>query len=544
MSATAPLQVRDFRALWAASLVSGVGSFVQSVAAAWLMLELTGSAVWVSLVVSSTFLPLLVFGLPAGALADLFDRRRIVLATQTCMAAAAVVMAAAGAAGVLTPGLLLALSLLLGTGLAFSQPSWHALVPDLVPRELIAEAVALNSAGYNAARAVGPAVGGLIVGLAGPEWAFLLNAASFVVVVVVVASFRSGAWHGDGESSLASAMALGLRYVRFTNSFRWILLVAACFALSSAVLQAVLPSLTAVELAGDALIYGLLLGAMGVGALVGAFARGALQERAGRRLVPASIAVFGVAGIVVGAATSLTTALPAMAVAGAAWVCTLATLNAMTQLLAPAWVRGRLLSLYTMAFVGVLPVGSVLAGSLSEEVGVRPTIIGLSALSVLLGAASLRVPLPSLGDLSTPEPARTARLPPHPHAPDVEGAPVMVLNSWVVDPGDTEAFLEVMSRVRRIRLRTGAQRWWLSREVGSPARFVECYMLASWEQHLRQHRRTGQSEYELIWRARGFDRTGGPETRHLATVARAPRPRRSGRRHGGTSVGTLQRRSS
>lgn len=523
LAAAAPLRIRDFRTLWAASIVSSLGSFLSTIAASWLMLELTRSATWVSLMIASSTLPLVLVAIPAGALADLFDRRKILLVSQGTMAIASVGMTILWAVGAVTPGRLLALGLLQGLGLSIGHPAWQALVPDLVPRDIVAGAVALNSAAFNVARAVGPALGGVLVATAGPGWGFGLNAVSYLGVMAAVLTFRGGRWQRDHEGGpLRTAVGVGLRYARFTPALGWLLLVATGFAITSANLQALLPSLTDAVLGGAAITYGVLLGAMGVGALVGAFTRPQAAERLGARLVPIGIALFGASGIVVGSARSVPQAVAGMAFAGVAWVWTLSTLNATTQLLAPTWVRGRVMSLYTMAFLGMTPVGAVLAGALADGVGVPAAIIGLCSGALVLAFAAARLPLPVLGDVATPEPVAFPGL--QPHAAEVEGGPVVVLTSWVIADDELEGYLEAMDALRIVRLRTGAQRWRLYRDVDDPHRMTELVVLPSWEQHLRQHRRLDADAVESITRARSFDRAGGPTTTHLAAVDLEERP--------------------
>ena len=522
--ASAPLRVQAFRNLWIAATVSNVGSFLQTVAASWLMLELTGSATWVALMVASTTLPLLVIALPAGALADLVDRRVMLVGAQLVMAAAALGMAALSWAGLVSPGRLLALGLLLGAGFAFNLPAWQALVPDLVPRDLVPGAVALNSASFNVARAVGPALGGVLVATAGPGWAFALNAASYLAVIAALLVYRAAAPRrrpAAQETSVPSAIALGLRYARFTPLVGRLLLVAAAFALTSAVLQATLPNLTQDTLGGDARTLGLLLGAMGLGALAGAFSRPAVGERLGAAMVPAAIVAFGVCGVLVGLARAVPVAALGMALAGAAWVWTLSTLNATTQLLAPSWVRGRIMSLYTLAFLGFLPLGSILAGLAADAVGVPTAVVALSAATVVVGLVSARLHLPVLGEVAAEgaalEPVRPRDLSPHPAA--VEGGPVTVQTTWVIDDADLEAFLDVMSEVRLIRLRTGASRWRLYRDVVDPHRMTELLVLPTWDRHLSQLAHMDRGGLETVRRARAFDRTdGGPVTSHLAAI--------------------------
>lgn len=514
--AVAPLRIRAFRALWTASVFSNLGSFLQSVAAAWLMLELTGSGTWVGLMVASNMLPLLFLALVAGAVADLVDRSKVLLASQAVMGVAAAAMALVSWADVVNPQLLLVLGLLLGVGVAFNLPAWQAMVPDLVPRGMVASAVALNSVAFNVARAVGPALGGVLVATLGPEAGFGLNAVSYLGVIGVVAVVGRQLQSRDREeTSVSSAIALGVRFARYTRPFRRLLGVAALFALTSAAVQAVLPNRTG-ELGGGALAYGLLLGAMGAGALVGALTRGPLIRRLGSRSVPATITLFGVAGVGLGVAPHLVAAVPALVVAGMCWVWTLATLNATAQLMAPAWVRGRAMSLYTLAFVGIFPLGSILAGVLADLLSPGRSMAVLSLAAAAVGVWLVREGLPVLDEVAVPEFSED-RTPPE-HDETAEGGPVMILNTWVIDEADFDRFLEVMSEVRLVRLRTGAYRWRLYRNAGDPRRLTEAFLVPSWEEHLRQHRRIDDASAELIRRARAFDRAGGPLGRHLVAI--------------------------
>lgn len=511
-----PLRIRHFRALWTASVFSNVGSFLQIVAASWAMLELTGSPLWVGLMAASSTFPLLFLALPAGALADLVDRRKVLLVAQSVMGAAATAMAVAWFADAITPGWLLGLGLLLGVGLALNQPAWQAMVPDLVPRGMVADAVALNSVAFNVARAVGPALGGLIVATAGPGLAFALNAASFLGVITVVFTFRKATPDDVGDETIGSAIAVGLRYARYTPPFRTLLAVAAGFAITSAVVQSLLPNVTADALEAGASAYGYLLGAMGVGALIGAFSRRIGLDRFGARMVPASITVFGLAGILVGVSRTILLTGGALLLAGVCWVWSLSTLNATVQLMTPQWVRGRAMSLYTLAFVGFLPIGSIVGGALGDLIGAAESVAVMSVGTVVLGVVLARIGIPGLGDnVADDAPAdwNTA-----PHDEQLQGGPVMIINTWQIRHAELDEFLAVMDELRHIRMRTGAYRWRLYRNAEDPHRMSEFMLLATWEDHIRQHRRIDAAAVEVIKRASTFDRSGGPMTRHLVAV--------------------------
>lgn len=516
VDAFAPLTIPIYRRLWVAALISNVGGFFQTVAAAWLMKELTGSsATWVGLMVASGLLPLLVFGLVAGVAADTFDKGRVMGVALSVNAAAALAMALLTFTDHITPPVLFALGLVMGTGSAFVLPAWQSLVSVVVPRDMVASAIALNSAAFNVARAVGPALGGLVVAGFGPEIGFGINAISFLGIIGVAFSMAGAdRVRRLTRTELGTAVGLSIRFARFTPPFRRMLILVALFGFTSATVQATLPNRTE-ELGGDETVYGLLLAAMGVGALMAAFTRPRLEDRLGPRSVPVTLTGFGLAGVGLGVSTAVWTAVTAMVVAGACWVLSLTTLNASSQLLAPEWVRGRAMSLYTLAFSGIQPIGAILAGRVADSIGAGGADIAFSAAGIALGLLAPRFRLPSLDQIERPEFEEERPAPVH---VDTEGGPVMVISTWVVDRADLEEFLAVMNEVRRVRLRTGAYRWRLYRNVDDPHRLSEMFLCVSWKEHLAQHRRIDDRSAALIRRARSFDRGDGPRTRHLVAV--------------------------
>jgi MFS family permease len=516
MTTVAPLRIRRFRTLWVASIFSNVGSFLQMVAASWLMLELTDSATWVGLMAASATLPLLFLALAAGAVADMFDRRWVLVAAQTTMGASAATMAILTAADRITPGVLLTLGLILGVGLAFNLPAWQATVPDLVPRGMVASAVALNSVAFNVARAVGPALGGFLIVVAGPELAFGLNALSYLgVIVVLIALARVMPTPDREETSMVNAIALGVRFARFTPQFRKVLMLAALFAMTSAVVQSILPNRTD-ELGGGAGDFGILLGAMGLGALIGGFSRHTVSDRLGSSTLPVAVGLFGVAGTALGLVGSVQLAVVTLLIAGAAWVWTLATLNATAQLMSPEWVRGRAMSLYTLSFVGILPVGSIMAGWIADRIGADGANITLGLAAMVVGfvvAPLLRIP--ALPEVETPE-FDPNRIQPD-HVATV-GGPVLITTNWEVDHEHLDEFLAVMQELRLVRLRTGAYRWRLYRDAADPHRLTELFLTVSWEEHLAQHRRIDDAGATIIRKARELDVNGRPTTVHRIAV--------------------------
>jgi len=515
-SAVAPLRYGSFRTLWVASMLSAFGTFIQGLSSSQLMWDLTLSNAWVGMMVASTSLPLLFFALAAGALADMFDRTKLMLLAQGIMGGSAMAMAIFTGTGAITPGLLLGLGFILGIGVALNLPTWQALLPEMVPRDLIASAVALQSAAFNVARAIGPALGGLVYAAFGAAIGFGVNALTYGFVIAGLLMVRHTFAKRDRDpASLGTAILLGIRYARFTPVFRRLLLLVSLFAITSSVVQSVLPGHN-VAIGGNPTTLGILLGAMGAGALVGAGVRQRFIDRFGSRAPMWTIALFGLVGIGVGLAPNVTVATGFMFLSGAFWVLTLTNLNATAQLMAPEWIRGRAMSLYSLSFLGILPIGSIISGVLADAVGTGPAIVTLCTTSVVLGILVPRFRIPSLDQIESPEftPGRIAPF----HEEMVEGGPVLILNTWTIDQEDFEEFAAVMSMVRLVRLRTGAYRWRMLRNVSDPTRLTELFAVGSWEEHLAQHRRIDDASADVIARARSFDRAEGPVTRHLISM--------------------------
>lgn len=508
-----PLRNPVYRRVWSASLVSSIGTFLQLVAAPWLMNELTGSPFLVSAVTAALLLPRLALTLPAGALADAIDRRNLLLGGNALGASAVAVMAVMAANDALGPTALLALTAVLGVGSAIAQPAFHTLVPDLVAAPLRAQAITLTSAAFNVARAIGPSIGGALVAAGLTATAFGLNALTSLGVIAVVARLPRQAIDDTRTGGVWRATTLGLRYVRFTPTIRVLVALTAGFALTTAGVQALLPNIVSDELGLGATGFGLLYGAFGLGALGGAVTRDRVRLRTGRAMLPGSVLTFGVSGVVFGLSDAPLLSALALAVAGLTWVWTLTTLNASVQVQAPRWVRGRVVSLYILA-VGVQPIGALLSGALAEWTGPGTSVALFSAATVLVGIAAFRTDLPVLGDLS--EPVAPDHWTVAPHAEHVGGSPILVATTWQLDPVDLEPFLDLARQLRRERLRTGAHRWALYRDADDPYRITELFMLQDWDEHLAQHARLDQDAAAVIAAARALDRTGSPTTRHLA----------------------------
>jgi MFS family permease len=494
-----------FRALWIATIASNVGTWIQDVGAAWLMTTLAPSPMMVALVRAANSLPLFLLALPAGALADVVDRRRLLLFSQLWMLAAAAALGLLTLAGLITPALLLALTFALGIGAALNAPAWQAIVPEIVPPLQLREAVSLNSLSVNLARAVGPAIGGLLIAATGPAATFLFNAVSFFGVIVVLYRWK----RAPNESVLpaervAGAMRAGLRYVRHAPRVQVVLLRSAVFVLFASALWSLLPVMARFELGRGPAGYGILLGFFGLGAVAAATVLPRLRRRwALDRIVGGATVLFALVVLAFAGSRSLGVTELAMAIAGAAWITVLSSFNASLHALVAGWVRGRAMAFSILVFFGGMAVGSALWGSIAAAMGPRMalTIAGVGMLVGLALTARYRLRGGKGLDLSPSVhwPAPVAF-----NAPQPDQGPVVVTVEYTIDPDRRADFVRAMGRVRRIRRRDGAISWGLLGDVADPARFVETFVVESWLEHLRQHERVTVSDRAVLDRARAF----------------------------------------
>ncbi|MDC4224159.1 MAG: MFS transporter [Candidatus Manganitrophus sp.] len=485
-----PLHRPLFRALWIATVTSNIGTWMQNVAAAWLMTSLSSSPVTIALVQAATSLPIFLLALPAGALADIVDRRRLLLFTQGWMLLTAALLGFFTLAGRTTPGSLLSFTFLLGVGAAMNAPAWQAILPELVPRSELPAAISLNSAGFNIARAVGPALGGLIIAATGPGVVFLLNAATFFGVVIVLYRWpRPPRGHTLPAEQILEAIWTGLRYVRYAPALQWVLIRIGLFMLGASALWALLPLLAQRQLGLGSLGYGLLLGSLGTGAVLGAvFLQEARKRISPRRMVAAAPLLFAVVMLLLATSRSFPLLIIVMMLGGIAWMVEISSLNVLAQTFSPSWVLARSLALFLLVIQGAMMAGSLLWGSVAEQLGI-PGAMMLAALGLLLGwIITARRPLPSSEEVDlTPslhwvEPVLIGKARP-------EQGPVLVTVEYQIDLQRADEFKRLMRELARIRRRDGALRWGLYRDTAAPGRYLETFLVASWAEHLRQHAR-------------------------------------------------------
>ncbi|HEV2764786.1 MAG TPA: MFS transporter, partial [Pyrinomonadaceae bacterium] len=355
-SAWSPLRIASFRALWLAAVASNVGTWMHNVGGEWLMTTLSPTPLVVALMQTAETAPTFLMALPAGALADIVDRRRLLLAAQGWMLAAAVALAVCTILGVTTPAVLLLLTFALGLGAALNAPAWQAIMPELVGREELPAAVSLNSVAFNIARALGPALGGLVVAASGPWAVFLLNSVSFLGIIVVLYRWRREATESISPTErLLGAMRAGLRYARHAPELRNVLIRTGVFAACASALWAMLPLLARRELGLGAVGYGLLLGGLGFGAIGGAFVLPLARRRLSlNQTVVAGTVLFASATAGLAFTRSYALLWLAMAAGGLAWMASVSSFNTSVQTVVPAWVRARALALYLLVFFGSL----------------------------------------------------------------------------------------------------------------------------------------------------------------------------------------------
>lgn len=511
-----PFRHRAFAVIWAATVVANIGSWMYSAAAAWLMTRLDADPVMVSLVQVASTLPVFLFAIPAGALADIVDRRRFLFGAETAIAIISTAFAALIWLHLITPATLLVFVFLIEAGGALTAPAWQAVVPALVPREDLPAAVSMNSVGINISRAVGPALGGLITarfGIAAPFW---VNAVSNLGTLGALAWWRPP--HGRGSrlpaERFTGAMWTGIRYARNNQSLRATLVRTAAFFVSASCYWALLPLVARQQLGGGAALYGLLLGAIGMSAIAGAFALPWLRAHIGpNRLVAAGSIGTAVALVLYGLAPVPVVAVAASLIAGVSWITVVATLSISAQFALAAWVRGRGLAVYVTVFFGALTVGSVVWGQVARMAGL-PVAHCIAAVAALVA-----IPLTWHWAL---ESGSGVDLTPSVHWPtplvnqDVEqdAGPVLVTVEYRVGAASRDAFLVAVDRLSHERRRDGAYRWGLFEDLATPGRFLETFLVDSWIEHLRQHERVTNADRALQEQIASLV-TGAPTVTHF-----------------------------
>ena len=533
-----PLRHAVFRSLWIANVVTALGTWMQNTGAGWLMTSLSPDTLSVSLVQAATIFPVLLLALPAGALADTMDRRLFLIGTQVWTMCAAVTLAGLTYAGLINAAGLIALTFAIGIGSAMYQPAWGATVPEVVPRHDLVQAIALNGIGFNLARALGPALGGVLVLFGGPALAFSLYSVSFLASIGALLAWRRAAQHSVlPRENLLSAMRAGMRFARHTPAMQAAMLRAIAYFLPSAAPWALLPLIVREQLGLDAGSFGLLLGMMGVGGVTSGMLLPLLRGRAGRGATTFGASLFSCAGMAcVASSHHWALAGLGMMLFGIGWVAAASTLQAAAQLVAPPWVRARALGIYQLAFNGALAFGSMLWGWLGNALGLQVTMAIAAASIAALAVAVRGFSLDQSGAATAKAPA-----PPVPEAPAPELATMLPQSSgriletmrYRVPLAHQEAFLRAMLHVEHARSRAGAVDWRLYEDVAHPEGWLEAWSMENWTDHLREAHRLSEMDHEVLARVSRFHDEQAPlPCRYIAVDPgqRTNRPNRNAAR--------------
>ncbi|MEA9389934.1 MFS transporter [Acerihabitans sp. TG2] len=510
-----PLRQSIFRMLWIATVASNIGSWMSDVGTSWMMLTLNSDPLMVAMVQAASSLPMFLFALPSGVMADIVDRRKYLLFSQVWVFVVAAGLAFLAVTDHVTPHVLLAAAFLLSTGAAMSSPPFQAVVPDLVAKSELAPAIALNSLGINISRAIGPALGGLILSFSGPATVFLLNALSVLGVTWVLFRWQSAPnIQRLPPEHFFSAVRVGLRYVYSAPVLRTVLIRAMAFFLFGSAGWALLPLVARRELGLGPGGYGALLASIGIGAVCGAILLPSMR----RKFTADSLTVLA----------SLLFALTLLALAfirhfwllagiefftGFAWIAILSTLNVGAQRSAARWVKARALAVYLTVFFGSMTAGSAIWGQLASKVNIQTSLLVAAIGMILASTTALRWKL-------SHDPQLNLDATEHPPAPQTglphDRGPVMISVEYHIDPVNARPFVVALQEMRRVRRRGGALTWAVYEDVQSPGKFVEVFVVGSWLEHLRQHERHTVNDQLIQSRVRAFQLgEQPPQVRHL-----------------------------
>jgi MFS family permease len=512
-----PFRYATFSVLWTATVIANIGGWMYSAASGWLMTTLNPEPFIVSMVQVATTLPMFLFALPAGALADIIDKRKLLIAVEIGVTIVSGIFAAIVWLGLATPGNLLLFTFLIGVGSALTAPAWQSIVPQLVPKQDLHPAVAANSVGINISRALGPALAGVMVSRLGIGAPFWFNAISNLGIIGAMLWWhppQTGARHLPVER-FGSAVRAGFRHARNNQHLRATLIRGAGFFLFASAYWALLPLVARNQIAGGPGLYGFLLGAIGAGAVGGAFALPVLKSKLGPdRLVAAGSIGTAIAMVLFGLTREPATALAASVIAGVSWIAVLSSLNVSAQVALPEWVRGRGLSMFVTTFFGCLALGSAIWGQVAGMVGL-PAAHFLAAVGALLA-----IPLTWRWKLQTgagldlspsmhwPEPIIA-------HEVEKDRGPVLVTIEYHINPQDREAFLAAIEKLGRQRRRDGAYAWGVFENAAVEGRAVETFLVESWLEHLRQHERVTNADRVVQDAVHRFHTAGVPIVSHL-----------------------------
>lgn len=521
-----PFTYSLFRAIWIASLVSNVGTWMQNVAGVWLVTTLTTSALLVALMQTATSLPAFLLSMPAGAVGDLIDRRKLLLFTQAFMAVVALGLGAFALSGVIRAIDVLGFTFLLGMGSALNGPIWQTVTTELVPRPVLPFAITLNGVSNNIARAIGPALGGLIIAYYRPGWVFVLNGLSFIGTWLVVYNWKRAASADNGPAeNFSGALRAGVRYVQYSPAIVAVLVRCFAFAFGASAMWALLSVVVARRLHLQSGSYAVMLSWLGAGAVSGAFLIGKIGHRLNlnQRVLLGSLVFVGT-NLALALVPSEYWLFPVMFVSGMAWLITMTSFSTSVQLHVPRWVQARVVSVYMLVFQAGLSLGSIVWGELADRANVSLAL--LIAAGWMLAGLALALPFPMHQpeglDFSPAEPW-SDQLPALEEELDPDDGPVVVMIEYNVALADHAAFRLAAQQLTRLRLRDGALRAGVFTDVAQPARITEFFYVATWAEHERQHHRFTRDDQQVEAEVRRFHQgEAPPHVTHFLAFPRTP----------------------
>ncbi len=516
-----PFREPVFRALWIGAFISNIGSLMQDVASAWLMTSLTTQPLMVALLQTAFNVPFFILSLISGALADMVDRKMLLIIGQLWMGIAAAILGVLTIMGLVTPWWLLALTFVMGLGGAVTSPAWNALIPELVPREKLEQAIALNSVGYNTARGIGSAAGGMLVAAGGSSSVFFFNAFSFIGVIGVLLWWKrpaSAAVTRTSREPLFSAIKAGMRFARNSPGLRAVFVKTAIWATSTSAMWALIPLIARQKLGLDSTQYGLLLAAFGGGTLLGAFLLPRMRSSFTLEITTrCGIILWAVAMASMSWSVNYWLVMLYMVAFGMAWVIVNSCLNIGVQLSVSSWVRARAMALYLLIFQGCIALGSMLWGRIGDFTGLATPLLCAAILMVLGLIVGAKSHLGATENLDT-TPSNHWVDPEIVHEPEPHHGPVMVTVEYTIDPARGKEFTEAISEQGIRRKRDGAFTWHVFCDLANPSKYVESYMVETWGEHVRQHERTINADIPVEKRVDAFHIGDKPKVRHFISA--------------------------
>ncbi|OJA04335.1 MFS transporter [Halomonas sp. QHL1] len=517
-SAFAPLRQTLFAVLWAATIIGSIGSFVRDVTSAWLVTDLSSSPAAVAMVQAAATLPVFLLAIPAGVLSDMLDRRKLLICVQLMLACVSVCLVILSLTDQHSVASLIMLTFIGGIGVALMGPTWQAIVPELVDKKDFKNAVGLNSLGINIARAVGPALGGLLLASMGAAFTYGVDVLSYAVVIAALIWWKRPATQRDALSErFPGAFRAGLRYARGSHELHVVLLRAFLFFAMASSVWALLPLVARQLLEGGPGFYGILLGAVGLGAIGGAVIMPRLRTYlSADGLLLTSALVTSAVMALLSLSPPKWLAVSSLLILGAGWITALTTLNGVAQAILPNWVRGRSLAVYLTVFNGAMAAGSLAWGVIAQGIGVPLAFLSGAVGLAAIGCIAHRIKLPKgESDLMPsnhwPEPLTATPV-------EYDRGPVLIQIEYRIALEDRSAYLKILARLSAERRRDGAYAWGITEDSADPTLMLEWFQVESWAEHLRQHKRVSKSaadiQEEVLRFHQGEER---PVVRHFLT---------------------------